>query len=159
MKGKSWEKSLKPSLPIWRLILDKSPSLRILRQKIHWKGFLEHISSRGSSIDLIHLFSQLIRLNISTRDVHSFLMAQARLRKTLNPPMSKAAMKVKLNNAAAYACKLNNEISKLKRALLKATGKKRCKQKRIIMRIRNKILKIKLTIWANHNKAGLSKYL
>ena len=66
--------------------------------------------------------------------------------------MSKASMKVKLNDAAAYACKLNNEISKLKRALLKATGNKCYKQKRIIKQIRNKMLENKMELLMENDK-------
>ena len=66
--------------------------------------------------------------------------------------MSKAAMKVKLNDAAAYVCRLNNEISKLKRALLKATGNKCYKQKRIIKQIRNKMLENKMELLMENDK-------
>ena len=66
--------------------------------------------------------------------------------------MSKAAMKVKRNDAAAYACRLKNEISKLKRALLKATGNKRYKQKRIIKQIRNKMLENKMELLMENDK-------
>ena len=66
--------------------------------------------------------------------------------------MSEASMKVKLNDAAAYVCRLKNEISKLKRALLKATGNKRYKQKRIIKQIRNKMLENKMELLMEKDK-------
>ena len=64
----------------------------------------------------IHLFSQLIRLNISTRDVNSFLVGQAKLRKihtSLDPIMSRIAMKAKLNDAAAFSLRLKQEVNKI----------------------------------------------
>ena len=103
----------------------------------------------------IYLFSQLIKRNISTRDVHSFLVKQAKLRKihtSLDPPMSRAAMKAKLNDAFAHSLRLKQEIVKLKRELLKATGFKRYKQMKIIKQVKSRMNSEKFDLFRENDK-------
>ena len=90
----------------------------------------------------IKLFSKLLNKNISTRDIYSFLSKQAQIKKVhkgLSKPMSSAAMRSKLNDACAFTNRQRRVVNKLKRDLLKATGNRKFKQRRIIKQIRVKM--------------------
>ena len=90
----------------------------------------------------VHLFTQLLKKGISTRDVHSFVSKQAKLRKVLkglDKPLSRAAMRTKLNDACAFNVRQKRVVSKLKRDLFDATGQRVFKQRKIIMQVRAKM--------------------
>ena len=90
----------------------------------------------------INLFTKMLRLRISTRDIHSFLLKQSRLRKVykdLDKPLSRSAMRSKLNDSCAFLMRQRRVVNGLKRDLLKSVGNKRFKQKKIIKQVRNKI--------------------
>ena len=78
----------------------------------------------------IYLFSELIRLGISTNDVHAFLKNQAKLRRintNLDPPMSKSAMKAKLSDAVSFLNRLKQSVAKaLKYTLIPHMQEKIC---------------------------------
>ena len=87
----------------------------------------------------IKLFTSLLNKNISTRDIHSFVQKQADLRKVhkgLDKPMTRAAMRAKLNDACAFSVRQRRIVEKLKKKLFAATGNKRFKQRKIIMQVR-----------------------
>ena len=78
----------------------------------------------------VFLFCELLKRNISTRDVFYFALKQAKIRrvhKKLDPPLTKAAMRAKLNDACATANRLRQKLKKIKLDLLSATGNKRFK--------------------------------
>ena len=94
----------------------------------------------------LFLFNELLKRNISTRDVFYFALKQAKIRKVykkLDPPLSKTAMKSKLNDACAMTHKLKHKLNKVKDELLAATNNKRFRQKRIIKQVRLKIESLK----------------
>ena len=109
----------------------------------------------------IFLFSELIKHGISTNDVHSFLLSQAKLRKVntnLDPPMSRSAMRAKLNDAAAYLVRLKQSLAKVKRDILKAVGNKCYMQRKIIRQVRFKI-EDKRKILASRVNKKIKRYL
>ena len=86
-------------------------------------------------------FSNLLSKNICTRDIHSFILKQAGLRKSikqLDIPLSKKAMKSKLSDACSFALKQRRMVGNLKRELLQAVGRKRYTHRRIIKQLRDK---------------------
>ena len=88
------------------------------------------------------LFTNLLNRNISTRDIHSFVQKQADIRKVhkgLDKPMTRAAMRSKLNDAAAFTMRQRRVVNSLKKDLLKATGNKKFVQKRIVKQVRDKL--------------------
>ena len=90
----------------------------------------------------IQLFASLLKKGISTRDVYSFATKQAKLRKVcrgLDKPLTRAAMRCKLNDACAFCVRLRHKLSKLRRDLLRATDFKRFKQKKILKQVRDKM--------------------
>ena len=90
----------------------------------------------------VKLFQKLISNGISTRDIHSFVMKQADLRKIhkgLDKPMSVAAMRSKLKDACAFSVRQRRSVNKLKKELLQVIGNKRFKHKRIVREIREKL--------------------
>jgi len=90
----------------------------------------------------MRLFSKLLSNDISTRDIYSFVRKQADLRrvhKIMDKPMTKAAMKSKLNDACAFSVRQRRVVNKLKLDLLKATGNKRYKCRRILKQIKSKM--------------------
>ena len=94
----------------------------------------------------IHLFSNLLSKNICTRDIHSFLFKQAKLRKVhkdMDKPMSRAAMRAKLNDACAFANRQRRVVNQIKRELLKAAGNKKSVQREILKQVRAKLTKEK----------------
>ena len=94
----------------------------------------------------INFFTRLLRLNISTRDIYSFVKTQASLRKVhkgLNRPMSRVAMRAKLNDACAFAMRQRRIVNKTKRDLLAATGNRKHRCRKIIKQIRTKLDKEK----------------
>ena len=87
-------------------------------------------------------FKSLLDKNISTRDIFSFVQKQANLRriyKDLDKSMTKTAVRAKLNDACAFSIRQRRYVNKIKRDLLKATGYKRFKQKKIINQVRAKL--------------------
>ena len=80
----------------------------------------------------ISFFNSLLVKNICTRDIHSFVSKQASLRKIhkgLDKPMTRAAMRAKLNDACAFAHRQKRVVNKIKRELLVAVGHKRYRQR------------------------------
>ena len=91
----------------------------------------------------INFFTKLLKLNISTRDIHSFILKQAQLRKVLkdlDKPLSRTAMRMKLNDSCAFLMRQRRIVNKAKQDLLKAVGGKRFKQKKIIKQVREKMV-------------------
>ena len=87
-------------------------------------------------------FTNLLNRNISTRDFHSFIRKQADIRKVhkgLDKPMTRNAMRSKLSDACAFAHRQRRIVNNLKKDLLKATGNKKRKQRKIVKQIRNKL--------------------
>ena len=96
----------------------------------------------------IKLFTSLLNKNISTRDIHFFVQKQADLRKVhkgLDKPMTRAAMRAKLNDACAFSVRQRRVVEKLKKKLFAATGNKRFKQRKIIKQVRLMLEKEKKT--------------
>ena len=72
----------------------------------------------------VHLFAQLIKKGVSTRDIHSFVAKQAKLKKVyrdLDISLSKAAMKGKLKDTLAFNVRQKRMVDKLKKDLYRAT--------------------------------------
>ena len=67
-------------------------------------------------------------------------------------PVSRVAMKAKLNDACAFINRQRRVVNKLKRDLLVATGNKRFKQRRILKQIRVKLAKEKQDQILHDNK-------
>ena len=87
-------------------------------------------------------FSSLLSKNISTRDIHSFISKQAGIRKTkkdLDKPLSRKAMRAKLNDACAFANRQKRIVNHLKKELLKAVDMKVYTHRRTIKQIRDKM--------------------
>ena len=94
----------------------------------------------------VKLLASLLNKNISTRDIYFFIKNQADLRKVnkdLDKPLSRNAMRTKLNDACAFSVKQRRIVNKLKKKLLIATDNKRFKQRRIIKDLRVKLDKEK----------------
>ena len=90
----------------------------------------------------INLFTQLLRKNVSTRDVYFLVKSQASLRKIhkgLDKPLSRNAMHYKLNDACSFVNRHRRVVTRLKQDLLKANNFKRFKQKKIIRQVKAKI--------------------
>ena len=90
----------------------------------------------------VRMFANFIRNGISTRDVQSFVSKQAKLRKIhkdSSEPLSKAAIRSKLNDACAFVSKQKRVVFRLKIELLKAFSNKRFKQKKVLDQIKVKI--------------------
>ena len=90
----------------------------------------------------VQLFAKLLKKGISTRDVHSFASKQANLRKVckdLDKPLTRIAMRSKLNDACAFNARQKRVVNKLKRDLLIATEHRRFKQRRILKQIKTKM--------------------
>ena len=103
---------------------------------INWRKLI------GSECN-VHLFATLLKKGISTRDIYSFASKQAKLRKvckSIDMPLTKTAMRSKLNDACAFSARQRRVVNKLKRELLKATGYKRYKQMKILKQIKEKRL-------------------
>ena len=91
----------------------------------------------------ISFFSNLLSRNISTRDVHSFITKQAGLKKSskdLDLPLSRKAMRFKLNDACSFASRQRRFLSRLKRELLIAMNNKVYSHRRLIKQIRVKMV-------------------
>ena len=91
----------------------------------------------------ILFFQKLLRKNISTRDIHSFISTQAKLRKVhkgLDKPMSRVAMKAKLNDACAFAVRQRRLVNDFKRKLLFSLGSKKFKHKKVLKQIKLKMM-------------------
>ena len=90
----------------------------------------------------IKFFTSLLNNNISTRDIHSFVQKQAELRKVhkkLDKPMTRCAMRSKLNDACAFSVRQRRLVDKIKKRLLNVIGNKRFKFRRIIKQVRAKL--------------------
>ena len=90
----------------------------------------------------VNLFNNLLKNNISTRDIHSFVQKQAGLRKVhknLDEPLTRAAMRSKVSDACAYILRQKRIVGKLKKDLYMVTGRKRYLQRKIIKQVRDKI--------------------
>ena len=90
----------------------------------------------------VQFFASLLKRNISTHDVHSFVKKQANLRKIykgLDKPLNKAALRSKLNDACAFVNRQKRVVTRLKQDLLKATEFKKFKHRRILKQIKTKI--------------------
>ena len=106
------------------------------------------------------LFNELLKRNISTRDVFFFALKQAKIRKIykkLDPPLSKVAMKSKLNDACAMAHRLRQELNRVRQNLLMATGNRKFKQKKLIKQTRLKIESLRTFLKAK-NIDKISRY-
>ena len=94
----------------------------------------------------VKLFTSLLNKNISTRDIYFFIKKQADLRKVnkgLDRPLSRKAMRSKLNDACAFSVRQRRLVNQLKKKLLLATGNMRFKHRRIIKELRVKLDKEK----------------
>ena len=99
----------------------------------------------------VFLFSELLKRDISTQDIFFFALKQAKIRKVhkkLDPPLSRAAMRSKLNDACAMAIRQRQELKKLKLELLHSVEDKRFKQKRMVKQIRLNVESFKQTLKA-----------
>ena len=93
-----------------------------------------------SSESNVDLFAKLLKRHISTRDIYFFLKKQAmhkKVHKELDQPLSRKAMRSKLNDACAFSIRQRRVVNRLKSDLLKATGYKRYKQRKIIAQIKS----------------------
>ena len=109
----------------------------------------------------VHLFSDLLSKNICTRDIHSFLTKQASLRKVhnnLDKPMSRAAMRAKLNDACSFSYRKKRDVNRIKRELFEATGRKRYLQRKILKQVRSKLLAEKVE-QSKINETKVQRYL
>ena len=69
----------------------------------------------------VNLFTNLLKLDISTKDIFFFVQKQADMRKVhkdLDKPLSRMGMRSKLNDACAFVCRQKRIVSRLKRELL-----------------------------------------
>ena len=90
----------------------------------------------------VSLMTSLLRKNVSTRDIYFFIKNQASLRKVfkdLDRPLSKAAMRAKLNDACAFVVRQRRCVTRLKQDLLKALDHKRFKFRKVVKSIREKL--------------------
>ena len=95
----------------------------------------------------ISLFASLLKKNIATRDIFHFVQKQANLRKAfknLDVPLTKAAMRCKMNDACSLAHRTKRVVNRLKSDLLQATGNKRYLQRKIVKQVRALVTKEKL---------------
>ena len=91
----------------------------------------------------VTFFSNLLNKNISTRDIHSFIMKQAGLRKVskdLDLPLSRKAMRAKINDACSFASRQKRLLTKLKKDLLQEMHNKVYAHRRLLKRIREKMI-------------------
>ena len=108
----------------------------------------------------IDLFSVLLKKGISTRDVHSFVQKQTKLKKVcrdFDKPLSLTAMRSKLNDACSFSHRQRRVVNKLKKDVLKATGFKRYKTMKIVKQVRELVRKEKL-VQSQKNKTKIARY-
>ena len=90
----------------------------------------------------VSFFHNLLSKNISTRDIHSFVKKQAGLKKihkNLDKPLTRRAMRSKLNDACAFINRQKRIVFNLKKELLTAVGMKRYLHRRMLKQIRTKL--------------------
>ena len=108
----------------------------------------------------VSFFSKMLCKNISTRDIHSFVKKQASLRKVqkeLDKPLSRRALRSKLNDAGAYIVRQKRTVQNLKKELLAAVGNKRYLHRRILKQIREK-LTIEKKVQLNKDSLKIKRY-
>ena len=109
----------------------------------------------------INLFKNLLKNDISTRDIHSFVLKQADLRKIhkkLDEPLTRAAMRSKVNDACAYVKRQKRIVGRIKKDLFNATGQRRYLQRKIIKQVREKI-EFERTLKMQADQEKFQKYL
>ena len=90
----------------------------------------------------MNLFANLLKRNVSTRDIYDFVKKQSLLKKVykgLDKPLTRAAMRGKLNDACAFAHRQRRVVIRLKQDLLRVVGNKKFKQKKILKQIKVKL--------------------
>ena len=108
----------------------------------------------------IDFFAALLKKNIATRDIFYFVQKQAHLRKVhrdLDKPLTRAAVRSKLNDACSFAFRQKRVVSRLKQEVLLATGNKRYTQKKILKQVRTLIREEKL-LQSQNDAKKLSRY-
>ena len=108
----------------------------------------------------VEFFATLLRKNISTRDIHSFLLKQAKLRKVykgLDKPLSRVATRSKLNDACSFIHRQRRLVNRLKLDVLKATGNRRYKQIKIIGQVKS-LIRAEKTTQRENDKVKISRY-
>ena len=111
------------------------------------RGKLKEISFRIVKAESrLWLFKRMLKLNIATRDVYSFVKTQADLRREfreVDVATLRVAMKAKIKDTELNLNNLHKEANVIKKEILAETGYKQFKLLRIVKFVKKEPLKLK----------------